>query len=32
MKKALLVVHKDNESRVGKETLAEVYKEIGFKP
>jgi C4-dicarboxylate-binding protein DctP len=32
MKKALLVVHKDNEARVGKETLAEVYKETGFKP
>jgi C4-dicarboxylate-binding protein DctP len=32
MKKALLVVHKDNESRVGKETIEEVYKEIGFKP
>jgi len=32
MKKALLVVHKDNESRVGKDVLAEVYKETGFKP
>jgi C4-dicarboxylate-binding protein DctP len=32
MKKALITVHKDNESRVGKETLAEVYKETGFKP
>jgi C4-dicarboxylate-binding protein DctP len=32
MKKALLNVHKDNESRVGKETIAEVYKETGFKP
>jgi C4-dicarboxylate-binding protein DctP len=32
MKKALIVVHKDNEARVGKDTLAEVYKEIGFKP
>jgi C4-dicarboxylate-binding protein DctP len=32
LKKALVVVHKDNESRVGKETLAEVYKETGFKP
>jgi C4-dicarboxylate-binding protein DctP len=31
LKKALLVVHKDNESRVGKDTLAEVYKEVGFK-
>jgi hypothetical protein len=27
MKKALVGVHKDNESRVGKETLAEVYKD-----
>ena len=32
MKKALVVVHKDNESRVGKETLAAVYKETDFKP
>ena len=32
MKKALVVVHKDNESRVGKDTIAEVYKETGFKP
>jgi C4-dicarboxylate-binding protein DctP len=32
MKKALLSVHKENESRVGKETMAEVYKETGFKP
>jgi C4-dicarboxylate-binding protein DctP len=32
MKKALLPVHKENESRVGKDTLAEVYKETGFKP
>ena len=32
MKKALVAVHKDNESRVGKDTLAEVYKETGFKP
>ena len=32
MKKALVVVHKDNEARVGKETLAEVYRETGFKP
>jgi C4-dicarboxylate-binding protein DctP len=31
-KKALVVVHKENESRVGKDTLAEVYKETGFKP
>ena len=32
MKKALIVVHKDNEGRVGKDTIAEVYKETGFKP
>ena len=32
MKKALLVVHKENESRVGKDTLAEVYKATGFAP
>jgi C4-dicarboxylate-binding protein DctP len=32
MKKALVVVHKENESRVGKDTIEEVYKEIGFKP
>ena len=32
MKKALVVVHKENESRVGKELIAEVYKETGFKP
>ena len=32
MKKALVAVHKENESRVGKEILAEVYKETGFKP
>jgi len=32
MKKALVAVHKENESRVGKDTIAEVYKEIGFKP
>ena len=32
MKKALVSVHKENESRVGKDTLAEVYKETGFKP
>jgi hypothetical protein len=25
-------VHKDNESRVGKDTIVEVYKEIGYKP
>ena len=32
MKKALVVVHKENESRVGKDTIAEVYKATGFKP
>jgi C4-dicarboxylate-binding protein DctP len=32
MKKALTVVHKENESRVGKDTIAEVYKETGFQP
>jgi C4-dicarboxylate-binding protein DctP len=32
MKKALVGVHKENEARVGKDTLAEVYKATGFKP
>ena len=32
MKKALVAVHKENESRVGKDTITEVYKETGFKP
>jgi C4-dicarboxylate-binding protein DctP len=32
MKKALVVVHKENESRVGKDTIEAVYKETGFKP
>jgi C4-dicarboxylate-binding protein DctP len=32
MKKALLVVHKENESRVGKDTIEAVYKATGFKP
>jgi C4-dicarboxylate-binding protein DctP len=32
MKKALVVVHKENETRVGKETIEAVYKETGFKP
>jgi len=32
MKKALVPVHKENESRVGKDTIAEVYKDVGFKP
>ena len=32
MKKALLPVHKENESRVGKEMLQQVYDATGFKP
>jgi C4-dicarboxylate-binding protein DctP len=32
MKKALVVVHKENESRVGKETIEAVYKATDFKP
>jgi C4-dicarboxylate-binding protein DctP len=32
LKKALQPVHKENESRVGKDTLAAVYKAIGYKP
>ena len=31
-KKALLPVHKENESRVGKDTLGAVYRQTGFKP
>ncbi|MFO1414064.1 MAG: TRAP transporter substrate-binding protein [Burkholderiales bacterium] len=31
-KKALVPVHKENESRVGKDTLEAVYKVTGFKP
>ena len=31
-KRALLVVHKENESRIGKEIIEAVYKETGFKP
>jgi len=31
-KKALLPVHKENESRVGKDTLQAVYQQTGFKP
>ena len=31
-KTAVLPVHKENESRVGKDTIALVYKETGFKP
>jgi C4-dicarboxylate-binding protein DctP len=30
MKKALVTVHKENEGRVGKDTIAEVYKATGF--
>jgi C4-dicarboxylate-binding protein DctP len=32
MKKALVQVHKENESRVGKDTIAEVYKATGYQP
>jgi C4-dicarboxylate-binding protein DctP len=32
LKRALVGVHKENESRVGKDTIAAVYKETGFKP
>ena len=32
MKKALVAVHKENESRVGKDTIEEVYKATGYKP
>jgi C4-dicarboxylate-binding protein DctP len=32
LKKALVVVHKENEARVGKETIEAVYRETGFKP
>ena len=31
-KKALVGVHKDMESRIGKDTIQSVYKEVGFKP
>jgi C4-dicarboxylate-binding protein DctP len=31
-KKALVQVHKDLESRIGKDTIQAVYKETGFKP
>jgi C4-dicarboxylate-binding protein DctP len=31
-KKAFVSVHKENESRIGKETIEGVYKETGFKP
>jgi C4-dicarboxylate-binding protein DctP len=32
LKKALVVVHKENAARVGKETIADVYKATGFQP
>jgi C4-dicarboxylate-binding protein DctP len=32
MKKALVVVHKENEGRIGKDIIADVYKATGFKP
>ena len=32
MKKALIPVHKENEGRIGKDIIAEVYKATGFKP
>jgi C4-dicarboxylate-binding protein DctP len=32
MKKALVQVHRENESRVGKDTISAVYKETGFAP
>jgi C4-dicarboxylate-binding protein DctP len=31
-KKALLVVHREQESRIGKDVIQGVYKDIGFKP
>ena len=31
-KRALLSVHKENESRIGKDVIQEIYKETGFKP
>jgi len=31
-KKALIGVHKEMESRIGKDTIQSVYKEVGFKP
>ena len=32
MKKALLTVHKENESRIGKDVIQQVYAATGFKP
>ena len=31
-KKAAVAVHKENESRIGKDIIESVYKETGFKP
>jgi C4-dicarboxylate-binding protein DctP len=31
-KKALVPVHRENESRIGKAVIEEIYKETGFKP
>ena len=31
-KKALVVVHREQESRIGKDIIQSVYKETGFKP
>jgi C4-dicarboxylate-binding protein DctP len=32
LKKAMVAVHRENEGRVGKDTIAEVYKATGFQP
>jgi len=32
LKRALISVHKENEGRIGKDIIAEVYNETGFKP
>jgi C4-dicarboxylate-binding protein DctP len=32
LKKALVVVHRENEARVGKDTITQVYKATGFQP
>jgi C4-dicarboxylate-binding protein DctP len=31
-KKALVIVHKEQESRIGKDVIQAVYKDTGFKP
>jgi C4-dicarboxylate-binding protein DctP len=31
-KKAMVAVHRENESRIGKDVIDAVYKETGFKP